>query len=206
MLGHFAQFAKATNDEAWDQLIQNTLRTISAASSSSSPGTHLMPDFFSDATSNPPTVAPAGFLEGDYDGAYSYNACRYPWRLGVYAMESGDSTVLSQVSGLNTWIRFATGNQPSQISAGCYLNGSPLPGRNYPSMAFMAPFAVSAMVSNANQDWLNALWSLMESTPSQGYYEDTIRLLCMIIVSGNWWTLRSLLTPRNALTPDVDLL
>ena len=44
------------------------------------------------------------------------------------------------------------------------------------------------MVDASNQQWLNALWSTAEGFESEGYYEDSIRMLTLIAMSGNWWT------------------
>ena len=56
-------------------------------------------------------------------------------------------------------------------------------------MAFVAPLAVGAMVEAGNQAWLNALWDLVVTTPASvdGYYENTLKLLSLIVLSGNWW-------------------
>jgi hypothetical protein len=58
------------------------------------------------------------------------------------------------------------------------------------SLAFVAPFAVSAMVGAQNQRWLNALWHYVVGTPldASDYYGNTIKMLSMIVVSGNWWS------------------
>jgi len=56
-------------------------------------------------------------------------------------------------------------------------------------MAFVAPLGVGAMVDATNQSWLDALWELIVATPLSdgGYYENTLKLLAMIVMSGNWW-------------------
>jgi hypothetical protein len=56
-------------------------------------------------------------------------------------------------------------------------------------MAFIAPFAVAAMTDPTQQAWLDALWSHLVATPYGGsrYFGNSIRLLSMIVVSGNWW-------------------
>jgi len=50
-------------------------------------------------------------------------------------------------------------------------------------------------ISGENQQWLDALWKAVisdsweDGIPFDGseYYPNTIRLLVMIAVSGNWW-------------------
>ncbi|HEY0707663.1 MAG TPA: beta-glucanase, partial [Polyangia bacterium] len=53
--------------------------------------------------------------------------------------------------------------------------------------AFVGPFAVAAMIDGSHQNWLDALWTWMVDKELQDYYADSIRLLSMIVVSGNWW-------------------
>src|SRR5262249_19219217 len=90
---------------------------------------------------------------------------------------------------INTWIRATTGGDPAHIKSGYQLNGVMSPGADYVSTAFVAPLGVAAMVDSSNQDWLNSLWDLLAATPlsAGGYYENTLKLLSMIVMSGNWW-------------------
>jgi hypothetical protein len=55
-------------------------------------------------------------------------------------------------------------------------------------MCFVAPFGVSAMVDAGNQTWLNRVWDAVVATGPSGYYGDTVKMLSMIAMSGNWWT------------------
>ena len=43
------------------------------------------------------------------------------------------------------------------------------------------------MVDSSNQAWLDAIWKDLVAGGSQGYYEDSIKMLSMIVMSGNWW-------------------
>jgi hypothetical protein len=43
------------------------------------------------------------------------------------------------------------------------------------------------MIDSSNQAWLDAIWKNLVTTPADDYYGDTIRLISMIIMSGNWW-------------------
>jgi endoglucanase len=75
----------------------------------------------------------------------------------------------------------------SNIAEGYTLAGEAL-NKDKNNTAFIAPLGVSAMVDASNQVWLNTIWNrLATNTASQGYYPDTIALLCMMVMSGNWW-------------------
>jgi hypothetical protein len=147
----------------------------------------LLPDF-AEFKNNAYVPAKANFLEDDTDGDYSWNSSRIPWRIATDYILSGDTRALTQLNTLNNWIQTSTNQNPQNIRAGYELDGTPLV--NYDDLAFIAPFAVSAMISSSNQAWLNTLWTFINQQPSanEHYYANSIRLLCLIVVSGNWWT------------------
>ncbi|MCH2108874.1 MAG: hypothetical protein MK135_06060, partial [Polyangiaceae bacterium] len=71
------------------------------------------------------------------------------------------------------------------LRGGYHLDGSPMV--DYETMAFTGPFAVGAMVDPEGQEWLDALWEHSVHRESENYYEDTLRMLSLIVLSGNWW-------------------
>ena len=93
------------------------------------------------------------------------------------------------VTKINRWIRETTNNDTYNLSAGYTLDGNDIKGRNFEALSFSAPFAVSAMVDQANQAWLNNLWVYVTAFKLKDfdYYDNTIKLMDMIIVSGNYW-------------------
>jgi hypothetical protein len=78
-----------------------------------------------------------------------------------------------------------TSGNPRKIHPGYDLDGNPLTFRRYFSTFFAAPFGVAAMVAG-QQEWLNAIYDAVRSE-SQGYYADTVTLLCLILMTGNYW-------------------
>ncbi len=182
MLGHFRAFAKK-GSKTWNDVLGATQKVAGRLQTVYAPGTGLLPDFVidTDTTARP---APKGFLEGETDGSYGYNACRDPWRFGVDAALSGDKASTKIARKISAWARKKTGNKPSKLRDGYALDGSPLV--EYQSMAFVAPFSVAATVDPGAQKWLDALWTSMVETAPEGYYPDSIRLLSMIAVSRNW--------------------
>jgi endo-1,4-beta-D-glucanase Y len=188
MPDHYRAYRAATGDPAWDGLRDRTYQLVDALQAGHAPATGLLPDFAVQPL-GAPAPAPPHFLEGRWDGAYGYNACRTPWRLATDFLIGGDARARTAVQRMNVWIRQVTGGDPAKIRAGYQLDGSNITGRNYLSMAFVAPFGVGAMVDAANQTWLNAVWDVVAGTPlaAEGYYENTLKLLAMIVMSGNWW-------------------
>lgn len=192
MPDHFRSFAASTGNGSWTELLDQTYRLIEELQTDHSPGTGLLPDFVIDPLGTPEPAWP-GFLEGDHDGDYDYNACRDPWRLATDFLVSSDGRARAAVQRINTWIRAETRENPAAIKSGYGLDGSSSPGADYLSMAFVAPLGVAAMVDPRNQDWLNSIWDLVVSTPisAEAYYENTLKLLSMIVMSGNWWASES---------------
>jgi endo-1,4-beta-D-glucanase Y len=187
MLNHLRNFSASSGDPSWHLVIDKTYAIINELFANFSPQTGLLPDFseFIDGQ-----YVPAGpdFLERGADSFYSWNACRTPWRISTDYIFSGDPRALNQLSTLNQWIRSKTSDTPSQIKSGYKLDGVPLV--SYTNLAFSTPFAVSAMIDASNQQWLNDLWDFTSSRPSSAvnYFDNSIRLLSLLIVSGNWWT------------------
>ncbi len=186
--GHFRSFGAATSDPTWTDLVDRGYTVFDALQTNHSPSAGLLPDFILNPLTTP---VPAGamFLEGDNDGDYDYNACRDPWRVATDYLVTGDARAKTIAQRLNTFIRAATGNDPAAIRSGYQLDGSMSAGADYLSMAFVAPFGVGATVDASHQAWLNAIWDLVDGTPLQneGYYENTLKLLGMLVMSGNWW-------------------
>ncbi|MFC5805110.1 glycosyl hydrolase family 8 [Streptomyces formicae] len=184
--GHFRAFRKATGDAAWDTIRDRHQTLIASLQSQYAPNTGLLPDFVVD-TKTSPRPAPGEILESELDGAYSWNACRDPWRIGVDALTTGDSRSLAAVRKMNTWIKQATGGNPNNIQQGYRLDGTVAESGS--SVAFIAPFAVAAAADSGSQAWLDALWNKLNATPldSGSYYGSSIQLQAMIAITGNQW-------------------
>jgi hypothetical protein len=140
--------------------------------------------------------------ESDYtDSEVAYNSCRVPWHLGTDFVVSGDPRAKAAASRITDWIKTSTTGDPTRIIDGYKLDGSPgtldpkevaSGGTHGPSLAFSAPFAVAAMTDAQHQAWLDALWKftvVQDPDVDQGddYYGNTIKMIDLIILSGNWW-------------------
>lgn len=189
MLSHLKAFQAATGNSNWGKVADKTYEIIHSLYENQSATTGLLPDFSFKKSSNYIPSYP-NYLEASFDGDYYYNSCRVPWRVPIDYLLSGDPRAIKQISTLNHWIQTSSGGDPGNINAGYKLDGSRIGEEEENVMVFIAPFAVSAMVDSENQAWLNVLWSYMASPPSDVgvYFDDSIRLLVMITVSGNWWT------------------
>ncbi|HEX5063609.1 MAG TPA: glycosyl hydrolase family 8 [Kofleriaceae bacterium] len=184
MPAHYESFAAITGDTSWRQIRDRSYAIMSTMQNQFAAQTGLLPDFIADAATMPRPVNP-GFLEGATDGQYGYNACRDPWRIATDYVVNGDPRSKTIAQKMTTWIRQRTGNDPDAILPGYSLSGTG--NGNYLDLAFVAPFGVAAMVDGGNQSWLDSVWDTTVAHYGDGYYQDTIALLSLITMSGNWW-------------------
>ncbi|MBQ4900287.1 S-layer homology domain-containing protein [Paenibacillus sp. Marseille-P2973] len=202
MLQHMKEFYKATGDERWLKVIEKTYGIVNSVVSTYSPSTGLLPDFLyldeKDGTYKPVSeftwnTESGYFLESEFDGAYNYNSCRTPWRIGTDFLLTGDKGALKQLTTLNQFVT-SKHDEPGQIWSGYSLDGKTKLSEWDGGLDFTAPMMVSAMVDSSNQQWLNDLWDYHTDAvnPTEVewsyYYGNSIRLLSMIVVSGNWWS------------------
>jgi len=188
MPANFKAFRQATGDSRWGKVIDNSYKLFAQMQDKYSPDAGLVPDFIVHINTSPKPASPH-YLESVYDGYYNYNACRVPWRIGVDYLLTGDERSKTFVQKINKWIRETTSNNTYNLSAGYTLAGNDIKGRYFEALSFITPFAVSAMVNQKNQQWLNKVWDYTVKFKMKDfdYYDNTIKLLNMIIISGNYW-------------------
>lgn len=182
MLVNFRAFRNATNEPIWDDVIFQSQILMASIQEEHSPETGLMPDFIVDGA-----PAPANFLENPTDRAYNYNAGRVPWRVGTDALLNDDELSRFIVQNISHWVETSAEGDPMKIRAGYELNGEPLPDSDYFTTFFVAPMGVAAMNDPAQQEWLNKIYDTVY-TNHNDYYEDSINLLCLQVMSGNFWS------------------
>jgi endo-1,4-beta-D-glucanase Y len=195
MPGHFRAWARFAGDPVWNAVASNSSSVISSVQANFSPHTGLLPDFMVDAKTAP-KPAPAKFLEDVRDGDYYYNAGRVPWRLGVDALLNGDATSAEQARKMSAWAMKATAGNPQNLRSGYRLDGTPLEGSDYFTTFFAAPIGVAAMLDARNQSWLNALYDRVRTT-HEDYFEDSIALQCLLVMSGNYWDPTTIASARK---------
>ena len=202
MPGHLVSFASAGEQGLWRDLTESEYAVIEALQLGYAESTGLLPDFAQGVGSDRPMPAQPGFFAGDHDGKYSEHACRVPLRIALHYLTSGNARARQTVERINAWIDQATHGDPLKVKAGYALDGAPL--RDDSSMAFVAPLGVAAMVSK-RQDWLNALWDALSDDALQDhlYLGDTLELLSLIAMSGNWWTPESVACAVKPPRPDA---
>ena len=170
----------------WGDVVLQSQNVMLEIQNKYSTETGLMPDFI---VKNDDGFVPASpfFLEAETDGSYSYNAGRVPWRVGMDALLHHDEASREIALKISNWIESAAEGDPANIRAGYELDGTPLPGSNYFTTFFVAPMGVAAMNDPAQQDWLNIVYDSVYDQ-REDYYEDSVTLLCLLVMTGNFWT------------------
>ncbi len=190
MTNHLKVFYETTKNPKWKEVLDNTYSLIDFMQKTYSPQTGLLPDFIYQTNTIPTPVPPNYFENPGYDDDYYYyNACRVPWRIATDYLMTGDSRAKKVVEKINTWIMKKVNGIPEN------LNGYSLVGEvigtpeDQGHLCFAAPLGVSAMIDKEYQEWLNSLWEYVVNTKIQDsdYYGNTLKMLTMIVISGNWW-------------------
>lgn len=199
MPAHFRAFGRATGNPVWNTVIANSQAVINTIQSNHSATTGLLPDFIINC--NPvSSCAPAksGFLEGPHDGHYYYNAGRDPWRIGLDALLNNDAGAKATVQKIVSWLAGATSSNANNIKAGYQLDGTAI--GNYVTSFFVAPFGVAAMSAPTQQPLLNSIYASVYNR-RESYYEDSVNLLSLFVMTGNYWDPTQSTTPTPTNTP-----
>lgn len=192
MLNRLKTFAKfdVKRSEEWIKVYEKTVEIINYQARENSGETGLISDFLGkDIDGN--IVGHKGFvLEDEHDGDYSWNACRFPWRLTRDFLTTGDTSVLDAAIMLDKFIKNDTGLDPLKIKPGYFVTsgvaGEPIPDRDYLDLSFIAPFTLTAAASGS-QEWLENLWIFMDghSIEEDIYFGNAIKMHVYLVLSGN---------------------
>ncbi len=187
MPAHFRAFGRATNQALfWNQVVSKTQGVTTIIQQNYSSATGLLPDFIVNTCTNTAFCPPQGeTLEEPTDKDYSFNAGRVPMRLGTDVLINNSSS-RAQVRKISLWARRSTGGDPLSLKEGYHLDGSPINVTSKFNIFFAAPFGVAAMSVPSQQVWLNSIYDSVR-IKHQGYYEDSVALLCLLIMTGNYW-------------------
>lgn len=179
MPSHFETFYQVTGDEFWKRATVTVYDLIGEMQSRYSPVAGLLPDFI---VGRKPRPAPRGYL-GEDSVDFSWNACRFPFRLTLdYALHGRSEAKQSLAQGLK-WIVAKTGGDPEKIKAGYFLDGTAQV--NYSDSAFIAPWVAAATTDPRYSAFVERGWDYLIRTKSS-YYSDTITLMVLIYLSNNW--------------------
>jgi endo-1,4-beta-D-glucanase Y len=123
---------------------------------------------------------------------YTYDACQIPLKIGQDYLWNGQGG--KYLDKISYWIVQQSGSNPAAIVDGYKLDGTPI--GKYNNAAFVGPLAIAAMSAPKYQTWLDMLYEHLvkiETGGHWGYYSDTLRLVSLLVLTGNfpnfWQTL-----------------
>ena len=184
MLANFYAFSAV--EKRWQTVAEASIGAIKQLQDDYAAKTNLLPDFFLSDNKQGYRPASKEFLEGPYDGDYYYNACRTPMRIGAYTLLHKDSALNKRLQNLSLWLERSSNSKVGNIHAGYQLSGQPLKNSSYDTSIFISTFAIAAMHSKEQSLWLNRLYEHVYKLHID-YYEDSVTLLSLLILSGNYW-------------------
>jgi len=179
MPGHFRAFAKATNDNFWNQVADNVYNTLIPEVANKITG--LLPCFGTDTPLKPD---PKGGETGEENAdKYWWNACRDPWRLATDYIHHKTPAAQVHINKISSWLIEEQGID--NINNGYELDGTPI-GSWKGDMAFVAPFAAGMIADSSNQASLNSIYKQIVNENGANVYGAAIQLLCMLLITDNW--------------------
>ncbi len=127
---------------------------------------------------------------------YKYNSCRVPWR---YAMEYVWHGV-DPVNEVSLLASFFNNIGPSNVKDGYWVS-SGTPEGQYHNAAFTGTAGCALMRSSTYQTQLNNFYQeTISFNVTESYYNGTLQLLTLLLMSGNFHNLRAMGTPQPTAT------
>lgn len=206
---HYNAFGELTQDEAWRDLMGTTRKLLAMQAKSE---TGLYSDFYYTNDKGATWFAPDDeILETKYDGGYFWNACRTPWRVTTSVFSNynvGNYGILPSIEKFNQFVAAKGG--PKELYTGYTKDGTEIkgykdaagkwivgPASQEENLAFAAPAFLSSIYRGGlteKQILENYLYimddaNLTPNTPEKpyfSYYDITIRMMTLLVYSGNW--------------------
>jgi endo-1,4-beta-D-glucanase Y len=170
--GYYKVFKAYTGDARWDSVVNRSYQIIANVNAKTGAGTTgLQPDWTTAAGDPAPNMG--------YN--YTYDATRVPWRLAKDAAWYCDSRATAQLNKINAFFK---GIGAANIKDGYRLDGT-LIGQ-WHNAAFVAPAASGAIISS-DTAYKTAMWNETVRLTSGNYYNDNLRLLALLFMSGNMY-------------------
>jgi endo-1,4-beta-D-glucanase Y len=179
---NFTLFEKKTGHKIWKKVREKCYALLSDLQKNYAPETGLVPDFALMTSKGAWGPAKPNFLETKNDGAYYYNSCRVPWRLGASVMLYNSPEAKEILNRQMKWVVNKI-PKPKDFKGGYTLNGNPL--EKYDEPTFTSPVVVAAMATG-NKKWSEDGFTFIKNYKVD-YFSDSINLLSMLLLTHNYW-------------------
>lgn len=114
------------------------------------------------------------------DKYYGYDAARTPWRLAQDFYWFGESKAKTMLDKLGTWV---SGYAASAMKGTIERSGSTM--WNDHNSTFVATLMTSLVTDASRQSKLDEYWNEAVSLGDEAYFEQSMKVLCGLLVSGN---------------------
>lgn len=186
--GAYRVFADYTGDTRWVGVLDATYRMLDTLGQRTAAGTTgLVPDWM---TAQGEPVAGYGF-------DYSYDAVRTPWRLATHAAWTCDARARAQVDKVS---RFFSRVGPAAIKDGYRLDGTPT--GQWHNASFVGPAGAAAVLST-DAAYRQAMWDETVAARPENYYNASLRLLSLLLMSGGMPSPSAVATPDPTASPSL---
>ena len=184
-VGAFHLFKDVTNDSFWDTAIKKTLSDVSQCQDSK---TGLVPDWC-DWNSHKAVQGNAAITNGI--GFYD-DASRTPWRMAWAYYWYGDTGAKAVNDKIVPWLKEATYEHATYISAGYKLDGTP--ARDFVTSSFVGGLGLAMASATDPGYYLETLYETLvntegrtkpDSPKGEKYYPATLNILYLLLLTGN---------------------
>ena len=121
------------------------------------------------------------------DSYYGYDAARTPWRLAQDFYWFGEKKAETMLSKLGAWV---SSKPASSMSGTIHRSGDPIWGDH--NSTFVATLMTSLVTESSRQTKLDEYWNESVTLGNEAYFEQSMKILCGLLVSGNMPNLMAL--------------
>lgn len=114
------------------------------------------------------------------DNYYGYDAARTPWRLAQDFYWFGETKAKTMLSKLGAWVSTYAA---SAMNGTIERSGSPM--WNDHNSTFVATLMTSLVTDTSRQSKLDEYWNEAANLGNEAYFEQSMKILCGLLVSGN---------------------
>ncbi len=132
---------------------------------------------------------------------YAYNSCRVPFRYAMDYLWWGAAVTNPSSTETSLFASFFSGISASSIVDGYYIANNSTQGQ-YNNAAFVGPAGCSLMYSTTTSTQLQSYYDRTRSfLITDSYYNGTLELLTLLLMTGNFQDLREIGAPVPTYTP-----
>ena len=190
----FGQYEGGSYQTTWNNVVNRCLQNINTNRNTSSGlvGEICNVDTGARRYDNP--------CSGGCDGTlYKYNSCRVPWRYATDWLWHGNTTD-SSGNEVNLLASFWNGRAPADVRDGYRINDNSVQG-SVNNACFVGPAGCSLQYSNTYQSRLTDYYTrTLSFDVNESYYNGTLQILTLLLMTGNFHNLRSFGSPEPTRT------